>query len=345
MKTKIKNLLNKKEILIVIVFFVAIVLAGYLTFFTSNHFKQDAPFKFEIKDGETFSSVSERLYEQGIVPLASLTLKLLHLFTEQKKILKLLVIRFQMDLSYLELLDLFIYGPADYLRNIRVNDGQTIKWLSAKVRRDLRIDSAAFANICNNHEFIKSLGLNDQTMEGYLFPGNYKFYEKSSPEEVIKIFFQGFNDFWNDTLRSRAKEIGFSIHQVITLASIVKGETHLVEEMPRIAGVYYNRLKFGMRLQADPTIQFLLPGGWRRLLYNDLRIESPYDTYKYAGLPPGPINNPGKNPILAVLYPEKHNYLYFVASGNGGHKFARNYSEHLKYVREYRKWLKTQQIN
>ncbi len=338
-----KKLFTKKELIAIVVVFISIISLGYCTFFTSNYYSADEPIIFQIKEGESFISVANRLTSLEIIP-SKTNFRIAAFIYGAEKNIKAARYKIPNGQSYLELLDLFIYGPADYLRNIRVNDGQTIKWLSAKVRRDLRIDSAAFANTARNPEFVKSLGLEHPTMEGYLFPGNYKIYEKSSPEEVIKIFFQGFNDFWNDTLKSRAKEIGFSIHQVITLASIVKGETHLVEEMPRIAGVYYNRLKFGMRLQADPTIQFLLPGGWRRLLYNDLRIESPYNTYKYAGLPPGPINNPGKNPILAVLYPEKHNYLYFVASGNGGHKFARTYSEHLKYVREYRKWLRSQQI-
>ena len=97
-----------------------------------------------------------------------------------------------------------------------------------------------------------------------------------------------------------------------------------------------------MSLQADPTIQYLLPGGWRRLTYKDLKINSPYNTYRYRGLPPGPINNPGANAILAALYPEKNNYLYFVADGKGGHNFGKSYSDHLKNVAQYRKWLKEQ---
>ena len=116
----------------------------------------------------------------------------------------------------------------------------------------------------------------------------------------------------------------------------------MTDEMPRIAGVYHNRLRIGMKLQADPTIQYLLPGGWRKLLYKDLQIESPYNTYKYAGLPPGPINNPGKNAILAALYPEDNNYIYFVADGKGKHNFSKTYNQHLRYVREYRRFIRSQ---
>jgi UPF0755 protein len=300
------------------------------------------PIIFEIKESETFTSVAERLLALEVIP-SKTNFRIAAFIYGAETSIRAARYKIPNGLNYLELLDLFLNGPADFLRSIRVNDGQTIKWLSAKVRRDLNVDSTSFFKLSHDPQFIKSLGLKVSSLEGYLFPGTYKVYERSSPDEVINIFYDGFKEFWNDTLKLRAEKIGFTIHQVLTLASIIKGETHLVDEMPRIAGVYHNRLRIGMRLQADPTIQYLLPGGWRRLLYEDLRIESPYNTYRYAGLPPGPINNPGKNPILAALYPEENKYLYFVADGSGGHKFASTYSEHLKYVRDYRKWLRNQQ--
>jgi UPF0755 protein len=128
-----------------------------------------------------------------------------------------------------------------------------------------------------------------------------------------------------------------SLKEVVTLASIVEGESGVDAERPTIAGVYLNRLRKNMKLEADPTIQYVLPGGPRRLLYTDLRIDSPYNTYLYRGLPPGPVNNPGKQSILGVLYPEKHQYLYFVATGVGGHRFSKTFSEHQKAIRVYRK--------
>ena len=341
MKTSFKYLLTKKEILFVSIVFLSLIIVGYITFFTSNHFDKQAPFTFEIKDGETFSSVTERLFNEGIIPSKFNFKAAAFIYGAIKKI-KAARFKINNDLSYLDLLDLLVNGPADYLRAIRINDGQTLKWLGAKVKRDVKIDSSAFVNLATDKEFIKSLGLNVTTLEGYLFSKTYKIYENSSPEEAIKIFYNSFKEFFNDSLKQRANKIGLTVHQVLTLASIIKGETDLVDEMPTISGVYHNRLRIGMRLQADPTIQYLLPGGWRRLTYQDLKIESPYNTYKYSGLPPGPINNPGKNAIMAALYPEKNNYLYFVADGNGGHRFARTYSEHLRNVTLYRKWLKEQ---
>lgn len=341
MPLKLFNIFSKLQLAIIIAVFIAIVLTGYLTFFTPNHFDKPAPFTFEIKDGESFSSVSERLFNEGIIPSKFNFKAAAYIYGAEKKI-KAARFKINNDLSYLDLLDLLVNGPADYLRAIRINDGQTLKWLGAKVRRDVKIDSTAFVNLATNKDFIKTLGLNVSTLEGYLFSKTYKLYENSSPEEAIKIFYNGFTEFFADSLRQRAEKIGLTIHQVLTLASIIKGETDFVEEMPTISGVYHNRLRIGMRLQADPTIQYLLPGGWRRLTYKDLKIESPYNTYKYSGLPPGPINSPGKNAILAALYPEKNNYLYFVANGIGGHRFAKTYSDHLKNVAKYRRWLQTQ---
>lgn len=341
MKLSLSNLLSKTQIVIISFFFIALVAIGYFTFFTANHFKQNSPIRFEIRDGESFSNVVEQLYEQSIIPSKFNFRVSAFLYGAERKV-KAARYSIQNDLSYLDLLDLLVNGPADYLKAIKINDGQTLKWLGAKVRRDVKIDSAAFINLATNKEFIKSLGLDVSTLEGYLFSKTYKMYERTSPEEALKIFFKSFNDFFNDSLKQRAKEIGLSVHEVLTLASIIKGETNLVEEMPTISGVYHNRLKIGMRLQADPTIQYLLPDGWRRLTYEDLKIESPFNTYKYSGLPPEPINNPGANAIMAALYPEKNNYLYFVANGNGRHKFSKTYSDHLRDVTQYRKWLEEQ---
>jgi UPF0755 protein len=180
------------------------------------------------------------------------------------------------------------------------------------------------------------LGVHEASFEGYLLPQEYDFYDHSSANEVVGIMYKAFRSFINDSVKNKMPLTENGLHRVITMASIVNGETNKKEEMPRIAGVYYNRLKTGMKLQADPTLQFLQPNGAKRLSYKDLRIKSPYNTYMYGGLPPGPIDNPGKSAIMAAVFPEKHDYLYFVADGKGGHKFSRSYSEHLKRVEEYR---------
>lgn len=336
-----KEILSRKQKLFVTSVFFILILIGYFTYFTPINYTLNEPLIFEVKKGESFQSVADRLYKLGIIHNKTIFRIASFIYGAETRI-KAARFTIRNGLSYVDLLDLFIYGPADYLRNIRVNDGQTIKWLAGKVRRDLRMDSAAFYQKAHDKEFINSLGLNVSSMEGYLFSKTYQIYERSDPEEVIKIFYSALKEFWVDSLQKRADELKMNMHQILTLASIIKGETNVVEEMPRISGVYHNRLKRRMKLQADPTIQYLMKDGWKRLTYQDLKIESPYNTYKYFGLPPAPINNPGANAILAALYPEKHNFIFFVADGKGKHKFARTYSEHLRNVREYRKWLNTQ---
>jgi UPF0755 protein len=129
--------------------------------------------------------------------------------------------------------------------------------------------------------------------------------------------------------------MGLSLHQTITLASIIEGEARVDSERAVISAVYWNRLRKGMRLQADPTIQYLIPGPPRRVLNRDLEIDSPYNTYRYAGLPPGPVNNPGINSVLAALYPRSAGYLYFVARGDGSHIFSYTLEQHNAAKREF----------
>jgi UPF0755 protein len=343
-KLKIKKILTRWDVLAGIAVFIVILLISYFTFFTPNYFAGNSPIQFDIAKGETFSSVVERLLEKGIIHNKT-NMKIAGFLYGREKKVRAARFHIPNGLSYLQLLDLFISGKCDFVRKVRVSDGQTINWLGNKLERKVFIDSTEFVELAQDKKFLISLGLKQNSFEGYLFAKEYEIYERSSPEEVLRIFYNEFIDFMNDSLKQRANEMDFTVHEILTMASIVKGETNLKEEMPRIAGVYHNRLRIGMKLQADPTIQYLLEGGWRRLLKNDLEIESPYNTYKYAGLPPGPINNPGETAILASLYPEEHKYLYFVANGNGGHNFSKTYNEHLRNVKAYRKWVREQNVN
>ncbi len=340
MKFNLKNLLKRWEFIVVLSVFIGLLTLFYFTFFTPNYYTLKEPIEFEIEKGEPFTSVSKKLYDLGVIPSENNFRIAAFIYGAEKKV-RAARYHIPNGLSYLDLLDIFISGKCDFARKVTIRDGQTIKWLGSKLESKVFIDSTKFVELANDKEFISSLGLNLTTMQGYLFPKEYQIYERSSPVEAIKMFYDAFNNFFVDSLKERAKEIGFSVHQVLTLASIVKGETDKIEEMPTIASVYFNRLRLGMKLQADPTIQYLLPDGWRRLLYKDLEIESPYNTYKYAGLPPGPINNPGKDAIFAVLYPADTNYLYFVADGSGGHKFSKSLREHNNKVNEYRRMIRS----
>ncbi len=341
MKVGLKNLLSRKEFLAIAVFFFLVLFLFYFIFFTPNYYKGKSPVQFEITKGESFADVVDSLYKKGIIPNKT-NMKIAGFIYDAETRVRAARFTIPNGLSYLDLLDLFINGKAEFMKTVNIRDGLSIKWLAFVLKRDANIDSAKFVNLAFNKNFVDSLGINRPSLEGYLMPGTYKFYAQTPAREVISELYNSFWKFMNDSLQARAKNIGFTVHEVVTLASIIKGETSSPEDMPRISGVYHNRLKIGMMLQADPTIQYLRKDGWRRLLDKDLRINSPYNTYKYAGLPPGPINNPGKDAVLAALYPEDNNYLYFVADGKGGHKFSSAYSQHLKNVNEYRKFIKSQ---
>jgi UPF0755 protein len=331
MKLKLKELLSTSESYLLLSFFIAILFIFGYVFFTPNYYSSPSPIEFDIKKGEPLSSIVERLYQKNIIP-SKFNFRIAAFIYGAEKKVRAARYYIPNGLSYLDLLDLFISGKCYFARRVRISDGQTIKWLGSRLKWQVFVDSTEFVKLAEDTVFIRELGLNTNSLQGYLFPQVYTIYEYSSPREVLKIFYQGFKDFFIDSLEQRAQKLGFTIHEIVTLASIVKGETNNVEEMPQIAGVYHNRLRIGMRLQADPTIQYILPGGWRRLLNKDLEIDSPYNTYRYAGLPPGPINNPGKNAILAALYPDENKYLYFVANGKGSH----NFSKTLKASRRWR---------
>jgi UPF0755 protein len=183
------------------------------------------------------------------------------------------------------------------------------------------------------------------TLEGYLYPATYSFSHNVDANQVVLMMIDALSTQFTPQLRAKAQAEGLTVHQVLTLASIVEREAVLPEERPIIASVYLNRIKEGMPLQADPTVQYALtqrPGSvqefgyWKRSLsLDDLQFASTYNTYVQQGLPPGPIANPGIESIMAVIEPAQTNYLYFVATGDGGHVFAETFEEHLQNVQKY----------
>ena len=205
--------------------------------------------------------------------------------------------------------------------------------IAALLEEKMGIKAGDFMNRVSDRGLVRSLGLEADSFEGYLFPDTYQFYTDATPNEIIKKMVARFKEQYSDSLRMTASKQGLTTQDIVILASIVEGEAIIDSERPVIAAIYINRLKMGMALQACPTVQYLLPEGPRRLLKSDLEIDSPYNTYKYRGLPPGPVNNPGMKSILAVLNPAEVDYLYLVANGDGSHTFSKNMEDHLKAKR------------
>jgi UPF0755 protein len=193
-----------------------------------------------------------------------------------------------------------------------------------------------FINLVKKKEYVRSLGIEADTLEGYLFPDTYYLPKGIRLEDIPKRMVMRYKSVFVDSYRSRAKELGFSEHQVVTLASIVEKEAKITSERKLIATVYLNRLKKGMKLQADPTAVYGTKAWITKITKEDLKHKSPYNTYLHKGLPPGPIANPGQGAILAVLYPEKSDHIFFVAQGDGSHFFSNDYGEHEKAISRYK---------
>jgi len=228
-------------------------------------------------------------------------------------------------------------GKGVALISVTLPEGLQSRQQAHILARVIGIDSARFVTLVHDESFTHSLGIASRNLEGYLFPETYGFYWQPDERDVVMRLVHQFQSFYDDSLQARARDLGWTMNQVMTMASIVEGEAVLAEERPIISGVYQNRLRKGMKLEADPTIRFALENGPRRILYSDLHVDNPYNTYRNRGLPPGPINNPGRASILAALYPLQHSYLFFVANGKGGHWFSSTYAEHQRFVRQYRR--------
>ena len=219
---------------------------------------------------------------------------------------------------------------------ITIPEGLDIHRVARLLSRNLDMDSTAVMGSIADSRLLHKHGITAGNAEGYLFPGTYDFVWAATPEEAVGFLVGRFRHFYTDKIKASAAAAGLKETELITLASIVEAETPVNEEKPLVASVYLNRLKHNVRLQADPTVQYALGGAARRLFYKDLAIDSPYNTYRNKGLPPGPICSPGSASIMAVLNPANTRFLYFVATGKGGHNFAESLAEHSANIKKYR---------
>lgn len=217
--------------------------------------------------------------------------------------------------------------------------------LAEKIGRQMMVDSSQVARALNDSSFLAGYGFTPETVFAMILPDTYQMYWTSSVKDIFDRLKKEYDVFWTQERRSAAQAQGLTPYEVSVMASIVSGETLKESEYPVIAGVYLNRLHKGMKLQADPTIAFCYDYTLDRILKKHLKVDSPYNTYKYKGLPPAPINLPPKACIEAVLHPDEHGYIYFCASPefNGTHRFAVTYGEHLKNARAFQRALTQRQ--
>jgi UPF0755 protein len=225
---------------------------------------------------------------------------------------------------------------------VTFNNIRNVDMLAGRIASQIEADSASISNLLHNQEYINQLGFNSYTIPALFLPDTYEFYWNTDAEGFVVRMFQEYNKFWNEERKQQAQSKGLTPIQVSTLASIVNKETNMSDEMPRVAGVYINRLKNNWLLQADPTLIF----AWndysiKRVLDRHKEIESPYNTYKYLGLPPGPICIPSLSAVKAVLNAENHHYFYFCAKEDfsGYHNFAKTLTEHNRNAAKYQQAL------
>ncbi|MEE8335623.1 MAG: endolytic transglycosylase MltG [Candidatus Neomarinimicrobiota bacterium] len=222
-------------------------------------------------------------------------------------------------------------------RRITIYEGWSIKNVASELEKTLGIKAQEFIDLCSNQLLLWRLGIDGDSFEGYLFPETYYFDENARPVDIIKRLVKEYQNNFTEDMRTELNEMGMTEKEIVTLASIIEGEAMYDVERPIISGVYHNRLNKGMLLQADPTIQYILEDGPRRLLNKDLKIKSPYNTYLNSGLPPGPINNPGFESIKAAMNPAETDFIYFVARGDGYHAFSKTQSEHNSAKRKFQR--------
>ena len=235
---------------------------------------------------------------------------------------------------------------------VTFNNIERLENLASRVSKYIEADSLSLIHSFNEKLFLKTNNLNIESVFAIFLPNTYEFYWNTSADQFRDKMLDQYNLYWNSLRKEKAKSLNLSPIEVSVLASIVQRETPKVDERPTISGVYFNRLKKRMKLQADPTVVYTIKekNGFdkkiRRVLYRDLKIKSPYNTYINRGLPPGPIYMPDFTSIESVLDMETHDYLFFVADVKrpGYHIFAKTYRQHNKNKRQYTNWLKKNNI-
>ena len=242
-------------------------------------------------------------------------------------------------MTWEQLLDALRAGHG-IVHSFTIPEGFTIAQIALLVDDALDIPIDSFDVAVRDTALLHQLDVPTPTLEGYLFPDTYTLPDGTTARDAVRAMVERFEKAWKPEWNNRLSEIAMSRNDVVTLASIVEKEVQRSEERPVVAAVYLNRLRAHMLLQADPTVQFALGKRPGRVLFKDLRVDSPYNTYRVVGLPPGPIASPGAASLQAALFPAKVPYRFFVAHPDGHHEFRRTYAEHLEAIKMVRRAAK-----
>jgi UPF0755 protein len=291
--------------------------------------------EIRIEPGEPFSSVVHKLKTEGVIPNERLFSLWARLSSKDRKIQGGLY-RFELPLPPRDVLNRMVLGRV-VLHKMTIPEGLTIRE-TADLLDDAQVtDKERFLAATASPELLSLFEIEAGSIEGYLFPDTYYFAAPLNEEDLLMTMVQRFQEVFNSTMKRRAAAIGLSLHEVVTLASMIEKETRLDAERPLVSAVFQNRLEKRMLLQSDPTVIYGLKNFTGNLARKDLQRRTPYNTYRIQGLPPGPICNPGLPSLRAALYPASVPYLYFVSKNDGSHLFSVTLDEHNRAVNKYQR--------
>jgi len=286
-----------------------------------------------IKPGQSFPETVIQLQKAGFVQHPQL-FRWIARYRGDDRHIRAGEYQLQTSMAPKEILDALVSGKT-LLHKAVIPEGSTVNRIGEILENAGLVTQEDFLQTASEPRLLEALGLEGSTLEGYLFPETYHFPKGVTAEEIIRKMVSDFRSVFTPAWAEQAQGMGFTVHELVTLASMVEKETGTPEERPLIAGVFLNRLKRGMRLESDPTVIYGMNDFNGNLTRKDLETPTPYNTYLIRGLPPGPIANPGRASMEAVLYPSEEPYLYFVSKNDGTHHFSRTFSEHNQMVRKY----------
>jgi UPF0755 protein len=289
------------------------------------------PLMMDIKPGTSAWQISKELEEQGVITDKTMFMALA-VITGKVKRLQAGSYVFEGRHYPFDIISILFKGRTLKYR-ITIPEGSTIFDVGAIVAETGLLSKTDFIKIASSESTTEFFGIDAPTMEGFLYPDTYYLAPHMTSLEIMAKMVSRFNEVCPANIKSRCEELGMSLPEVITLASIIQKEAVTSSEKPVIASVFYNRLKRNMPLQSDPTAIYGIDGFRRKILPEDLRRDSPYNTYRCQGLPPGPICSPDSLSIQAALWPARTSYMFFVSRGNGRHYFSRTYQEHSQAIR------------
>jgi peptidoglycan lytic transglycosylase G len=318
-----------------IVFSVAVV-GGFVLYDVSHGVKENAGEKVRITvaEGAPFARTVSQLVTNHLIRRAW-TLKLFAQASLSDKKVHRGTYEFERGTAPVDMLRAFVNGDILAVR-VTIPEGYTM-WQVSAAFRSAGVDSLTMLQAIHDSDLVKALQVPTDNVEGYLYPDTYLVPFGSDAGDIVAQMLTRFHAVWTPDFERRARELGMTRHQVLTLASIVEAEARDPLERPVVSAVYHNRMKINMKLDADPTVAYAKGGYHGHLYYKDLDVDSPYNTYRRSGLPPGPIGNPGVESIRAALFPDTTSHaLFFVARGDGRHDFSDTLKEHDAAIRRAR---------